>query len=646
MEQRIRFVSSWVALYYLVFGIVWIFGTDWVMRQLPTDLQPFVEVGKGAAFVLVTTGLAVLLVRRFVLAIHVAEEEMRARQQRIAEQYQRLFERNPMAIIIFDVESRKIEAANQVALVLLGYTREKLLSRTTLELMVEEERARSVARTASYREDAIVGVEPMQWRRCNGEIIYIEMITHLVQFEGKPARIAFLSDTTERLRAERLLAQHRTQLEQRVAERTAELSQANQRLQQEILQRRRIEEELRAATASAEAANSAKSTFLANTSHEIRTPLTSILGYADLLCDENLTLEERREYLGVVTRNARSLLSLIDDLLDLSRAEIGKVKVTWGTQAPREIAQQAVELLRPRAAERGLQLNLTIASDVPDEMLTDGMRLRQILLNLLSNAIKFTSQGSVGLIVHMVASRAQGPELLNFDVVDTGVGIEAEQLQRIFEPFYQVEKVGARRVGGVGLGLAISRQLAIQMGGNIAVKSSPGVGSTFSLVLPVHPGEAAAVDAMATRPAGLSGHILLAEDTPNIRLLVDEYLSRAGARVTTVSDGAQALEQVGRQMSSDPFDLILLDIHMPGLDGPEAMRQIRALGFTGPIVGLTADYTERAVDAWLADGWSAMVAKPIDRQVFIPLLARLMTPGHAPFVKSPAVALSDPVSQP
>jgi PAS domain S-box-containing protein len=637
-EPRVRFVSTRVALYYLIFGTIWIFGSDRALDQLPMELRRRVEVGKGAAYVVVTTLLLFLLVRRFVRSIHTAEQEMHARLQRVAGQYQQLFERNPTAMIIFDIESRRILAANDAALVAFGYSRDKVLGLTTLDLLVEEERARALARTPELRENAIVRIEPVQCRRRDGSIVFVEVITHLVQFEDKPARIALLADVTEHLRAERLLDQHRTQLELRVAERTAELSQANQRLQDEIQQRRRIEEDLRAATVAAEAANSAKSTFLANTSHEIRTPLTSILGYTDLLGDPGLSAAQRREYLGVVSRNAQNLLALIDDLLDLSRAEIGKVRITWGTQSPREVAHQAVELLRPRASERGLQLNLVVAPDVPDEMLTDGMRLRQILLNLLSNAVKFTFQGSVGLVLHMVAGRTSRSDLLAFDITDTGVGIEPRELQRIFEPFYRIEKSAGRRSGGVGLGLAISRQLAIQMGGHVSVHSSPGVGSTFSLVLPVRPGETPAVDSLASRPVALSGRILLAEDTPNIRLLVDEYLTRAGARVTTVADGTAAVECFRLQTPADPFNLILLDLHMPGLDGAEAMRQIRALGFAGPIVGLTADYTDRASDAWLADGWTAMAAKPIDRQVFIPLLARLMTPPEPTLCAMPGGA--------
>jgi PAS domain S-box-containing protein len=620
VRPRVRHAALRILLIYLVFGEMWIVVTDWWAGLLPGQ---WVSTLKGSLFIGVTAFLLFLLVRRFVRKMEEAERESQAQMEGVAEQYRKLFERNPLAMIIFDVETRQILAVNDVALILSGYAREELLKLRTLDLMVEEERIRAVGRTADLREDAVRHIEPLQIRRRDGRIIYVESITHLVVFNGLKARIALLSDVTERLRTERALAQHRTQLEQRVAERTAELSETNQRLQDEIKQRRRMEEDLRAATAAAETANAAKSTFLANTSHEIRTPLTSILGYADLLRDPALTLEERREHVDVVSKNAQHLLALIDDLLDLSRAEMGKMRVTFSDQSPREIARQVAELLRPRAAEKGLTLTLTIADEVPAEIVTDGMRLRQILLNLLVNAIKFTDRGVVGLVVRMREGRGDDGALICFEVSDTGVGIEAAQLPRVFEPFYQVEQGAARRVGGVGLGLAIARQLAIQMGGVLTAQSVPGQGSTFSLILPPRPAEVAA-DSLAAQPAALSGRILLAEDTPNIRLLVDEYLTRAGARVTTVADGTEAVARVRDAVVGESFDLILLDLHMPVQDGGEAMRQIRALGYKGPIVGLTADYTDKSAAEWAAQGWTAMASKPIDRQVFIPLLARLM----------------------
>ncbi len=427
----------------------------------------------------------------------------------------------------------------------------------------------------------------------------------------------------------RSLALYRGQLEQRVEERTAELSRANVQLRREVSERQRIAEELRAATAAAEAANDAKSNFLANTSHEIRTPLTSILGYADLLAERQLEPHDHDRYVDIVRQNAQHLLALIDDLLDLSRAEMGKVRVTFGEESPREVAQQAVELLHPRAAEKELALILRIDPETPATIQTDGVRLRQILLNLVSNAIKFTPHGSVTLTLHR-SPADEGKTMVRFDVTDTGIGMSPDNLQAIFEPFYQIDQSNTRRFGGFGLGLAISRQLAQQMGGELNVQSTPGSGSTFSLDLPVRhvepspPPKAISAASAPTLPA----HVLIAEDTPNIRLLVSEYLTRAGASVTAVGNGAEAVGAIRQSLAGGAagraFDLVILDLHMPVLDGAGAMKQIREAGFPGPVVGLTADYMEKSPDQWTREGWDAMAAKPIDRQAFIPLLARMI----------------------
>ncbi|HEY4328627.1 MAG TPA: ATP-binding protein, partial [Phycisphaerae bacterium] len=576
-----RHVAFRIAFYYLLFGLLWVVGSNYLVNLfVPKDLATYshFQTVKGIFFVFLTASLLFLLVYHLVKQIKQTQHVMQTRLEGIAEQYQRLFLRSPSAMLIFDPQTRRILAVNDVALLLYGYSRDELLAMKTLDLVVEEERSRAMALSVGYRAQIIRQVGPFQVRRRDGRIIFIEGVTHQVEFDGKLVRIAQITDITERLQTERSLAQYRTQLEQRVTERTAELSQANRQLREEVRERQRIEDELRAATAEAEAANEAKSAFLANTSHEIRTPLTSILGYADLLAEETLSGTDRAKFLNVVKHNAQHLLGLIDDVLDLSRAEMGHARVSQERVSPREIALQTIEQLRPRAQEKSLNLCLNMADELPETIYTDGVRLRQILLNLLSNAIKFTQNGSVGLSLMIFHSELDADPTIRFDVADTGIGLSPEHLERVFEPFFQVEANHARRVGGFGLGLAISRQLAIRLGGLLSVKSLPGVGSTFSLLLPVE-GLAGRTDDLAgsaarelrNSPATLSAspqaavevkdvtvappvppstgailnaHILLAEDNPNIRLLVDEYLTRAGARVTAVANGAEAVERV------------------------------------------------------------------------------------------------------
>jgi PAS domain S-box-containing protein len=630
-------VALKIALVYLVFGLLWIFGSGWLLYWLlPSNVQSHsrYEIAKGALYVLATSFLLFLLVRKFIRSLQETQARMQSQLQSAADQYLQMFQQSPVAMLIIDPKTQMILAANEVCSTVLGYSRAELLRMSTFELLLEEDRSRALM----LARGPLPEVSRQQWhnRRRDGRVINVETISRPIDFNGTTARIILLMDVTDRLQAERVLAQYRTQLEQRVAERTAELQRTNKLLQDEVQERQKVEEQLRAANTAAEAANDAKSTFLANTSHEIRTPLTSILGYADLLADDTLDSVGRGQYLDVVRQNAQHLLTLIDDLLDLSRAEMGRVRVTFDDNSPREIAQQAVELLRPRVNEKDLVLRLLVRPDVPAVICTDGVRLRQILLNLLSNTVKFTPAGSVTL--SLLFSVVEGVPTLQFEVSDTGIGMDQQHIDRVFEPFYQVERGNNRRYGGFGLGLAISRQLAAQMGGVLVVRSRPGAGSTFTLSLPVRPPAGLVPPpTMAAVPAQggsrLDGYILLAEDTLNIRLLVREYLERAGAHVTAVANGAEAVATVRASLEGKgaaPIDLVLLDIHMPVLDGRTAQQQIRALGFSGPIVGLSADSTEKSAHQWMAEGWDSMAAKPIDRQAFVPLLAGLLASRKGP----------------
>jgi PAS domain S-box-containing protein len=627
-----RNAATLIALIYVAVGFVWIILSDHVVETftgLESEQITHYQTMKGFGFIALTGVMIFLLVRHFLQTQDHYRHDMQQRLEGIAHQYERLFMRNPTAMIIVDPASQRIIAANDVSLVLYGRTREELLALRTMDLVVEEEVPQVVEIARTTRNDEMVLLGPFRVRRGDGRVIVVEAVAHHVEFNGQLARIASVVDITERFRNEEALARHRAELEERVRERTAELSRANERLRAEVHERHRMGEDLRAATAAAEAASAAKTTFLANTTHEIRTPLTSILGYADLLADPSLPREDAARYLDVVRQNARHLLALIDDLLDIARAEAGKVRVDLQDQSPREIADQAVQLLLPRAEEKALSLTLQFGQEVPETIHTDGVRLRQVLLNLLANAIKFTPAGSIRLRVEGAPTLNGGGRRIRFSVADTGIGMTREQLARIFEPFYQVEQGATRRYGGSGLGLAISRQLTHQLGGTLTVVSEPDRGTTFTLELPVN-AAAPAEDPIVPQPvqgAGrLSGTILLAEDNPNIRFLVDEYLKRAGAEVIAVPDGAQAVDRVLRAVCGEAgtVDLVLLDIHMPVLDGVQAKAQMRAAGYRGPIVGLTADFAEKPASEWANEGWDAIAAKPIDRQAFIPLLARMM----------------------
>ncbi len=290
---------------------------------------------------------------------------------------------------------------------------------------------------------------------------------------------------TEKWRLSRQVHSHLTNLEDMVAARTSELARANAHL-------RGLNQELVAARDASEAANRAKTEFLSNVSHEIRTPMTSVLGYAEMLGEPDCPVAERQESIDTIRKNADYLLAIIDDLLDISKLEAGRLMIERKRFSPRELALEISSLLNVRAAEKKLKLSVEFRSVIPDTIESDPIRLRQVLLNLVGNAIKFTEIGDIRLTVAMLADHAgRGPHL-SFDVTDTGIGIAAEQIPNLFECFNLGDGSSTRRHNGIGLGLAVSMRLARLLEGDISVKSAPGAGSTFRMVVPV---PAAAEDA-------------------------------------------------------------------------------------------------------------------------------------------------------
>jgi signal transduction histidine kinase/CheY-like chemotaxis protein/HPt (histidine-containing phosphotransfer) domain-containing protein len=386
---------------------------------------------------------------------------------------------------------------------------------------------------------------------------------------------------------------------------------------------------IRHAKDAAESASRSKSEFLANTSHEIRTPLNSILGFTELLRRGDRFSGQDRAHLDAISSSGRHLLSLINDILDLSKIEAGRFEFERIRCSPHQIISEVLSTLRVPAQERGHSLECRWASGVPETILTDPARLRQVLTNLVGNAIKFTERGRIK-VVATVAPDSPEPRFL-IEVHDTGIGIPADRIDAIFSPFEQADNSITRRFGGTGLGLAISRRIVDGLGGELTVESEPGRGSVFRVTLSTGPLENVRIldspptEALKSASASnstpairlSSARILLVEDGPSNRQLIGLVLQQAGAEVTFAENGQEGLDVAG----SRAFDLILMDMQMPVLDGYTAAKRLRERGCHLPIIALTAHAMRGDKEKCLAAGCTGYLSKPIDMDELVQTVA-------------------------
>ncbi len=528
----------------------------------------------------------------------VTEREQAERTLQNSERkYRTLVETAREGIGIVDPDEN-IVFANQAYADMLGFEREELLTLNLKDLTDEAEYARYEKETRKRRDGNSSRYETVL-RHKSGELRHVSISAGPVYDEQDDfaGTMGLLTDITDHKRAE------------------AELTKAKE---------------------VADTANLAKSEFLANMSHEIRTPMTAILGFADLLLSFKAPPTEQREYLETIRRNGENLLAVINDILDLSKIEAGKIELEQIDCSPWEIVNEVRSLVQVRANEKRLALDVDCTFPLPKTIQTDPTRLRQILINLVGNAIKFTKKGGVKIGVRCI-QQGDAPVQMQFAVKDTGIGVPAEQIEKLFQPFSQADTSHARQFGGTGLGLNISQRLAEMLGGRIDVQSEPNEGSTFTLT--IDPGPLENVPLLQTSSAEaieeerrargdhqcpeLHGRVLLAEDGQDIQRLIGHFLRSAGLNVDFADNGRLAVEKALESGATGKlYDLILMDIQMPEMDGYQATQRLREEGWEGSIVALTAHAMTGDREKCLEAGCDDCISKPIDREDLYGTVAR------------------------
>ncbi|MEM7327540.1 MAG: PAS domain S-box protein [Pseudomonadota bacterium] len=505
-----------------------------------------------------------------------AQDELRASEER----FQSLFELSPDAIVVINGKGDLLDA-NTLACELAGYPKEEMLKRPAMDFVPAESLAAALAGMASAGNGETVRVQ-MDFVNAQQERVPTELLGRKIESEDGALYYGVIRDISDRLARE---------------------------------------QQLRQSKEAAEQANSAKSDFLANMSHEMRTPLNGVIGSLSLVEDDGISAESAG-LIKTAERSAETLLTLIDDLLDLSRIEAGEIDLEYSVFDPSELSTLVSEVFRPLAEKKGITLS-TVVKSGGHSIKSDVGKVRQVLLNLVGNAIKFTQRGEVAVSIEY--DREAPNKRLTLSVRDTGIGISKKDQAVLFDRFKQADSSRSKSHGGAGLGLAICQELASIMDGTISVSSAPGVGSTFTFSIPVEAAEKQAQpsdmkDADALR---LSGRVLIAEDSETNAMVAKKMLDRLGLDYHHVLDGAAAIDAA---LASE-FDVVLMDVSMPNVDGLEATRVLRDRGFDKPIIAMTAHALKGDRDQAFEHGMTGYVTKPVRPQALRDALEEWLLPA-------------------
>lgn len=532
------------------------------------------------------------------------EEKLEKSQER----YRLLFDYSPLPKWILDLDTMKFLDVNHTAIKHYGYSKEEFLSMTLNDIRIDEDPEKLPSITLmSFDADLERKVSRRRHRKKDGTVIEVEVSALELMLDGRKCRISAVIDITARTEA---------------AAR-----------QQELLS------SLHSAKEEAERANQLKSAFLANMSHEIRTPLGAMIGFSDLLKDASLTQKERENYLEILSRNGEKLSYIINDILDLSKVEAGHLTFEFEDSSVDKICQDVVSLLNVKAKEKDLALDYIKQDSTPNSIVTDPTRLQQILLNLVGNAIKFTQFGRIALTSYSSVSE-QGNKAVCFEITDTGIGISQAQQRGLFEMFVQADGSMTRKFGGTGLGLALSRRLAREMGGDVIIlKSEAGKGTTFKVTIEDLPdrrmaqtNRPQAQDYLSLENHSLDGvHALIVDDSPDNQQLIWHILSKQGATADTASNGYLGY----RKALSGDYDVVLMDIQMPEMDGYTATQKLRTAGYQKPIIALTAHAMSEVRMKCLNVGCTDHLPKPINPKELVGTVARYVSSDANRFENNP-----------